>query len=283
MRSVDLAVVGAGAAGLMAAIQAGREARRKGMAVSVAALDGARRPGAKILVSGGGRCNVTHDVVDERAFAGSSAKAIRKVLLRFGVDRTTAFFADLGVDLKREETGKLFPVSDSARTVLDALLAAAEAAGVELLHPWRVESITADGDGFLLRRRPEAGRVSEPGQAPGFLRARRVVLATGGRSLPKSGSDGQGFALATALGHGLTPRLLPGLVPLTLPPGHPLTALAGLSAPAEVRVLAGGGSVCTGSPAPCSAPTSGSPVPRSWTPAGTSSTPAPTMPEPGSS
>jgi predicted flavoprotein YhiN len=107
-----VAVVGAGAAGLMAAIQAGRGGRCR----QVAVLDGARALGAKILVSGGGRCNVTHHAVDETAFAGSTRPAIRKVLRRFDVARTVEFFAALGVGLKREETGKLFPVSDRGRS-----------------------------------------------------------------------------------------------------------------------------------------------------------------------
>src|SRR5687768_4793374 len=134
---VDVAVVGAGAAGLMAAIQARRAHPRH----RVRLLDGARTLGAKILVSGGARCNVTHHEVDETAFAGSSPKAIRKVLRRFGVAETVAFFRDLGVVLKKEETGKLFPSTDRARTVLDALLGAAREAGVEIRHPWRVTGI----------------------------------------------------------------------------------------------------------------------------------------------
>jgi predicted flavoprotein YhiN len=249
---VDIAVVGAGAAGLMAAVQAGRA--RDGL--RIVALDGARKLGAKILVSGGGRCNVTHDRVDEAAFAGSSPRAIRKVLLRYDVTRTTAFFAELGVELKREETGKLFPVTDRARTVLDALLGAARSAGVEIRHPWRVESVRRTPEGFVIaraeasagadtaarderggggaRRAPGPPRVasgadSEQPRHDQFL-ARRVILATGGRSLPRSGSDGRGYAIAESLGHTLTPRILPGLVPLTLPAGHPLRTLSGVSA-----------------------------------------------------
>src|SRR5437773_12502282 len=103
-----VAVVGAGAAGLMAAIHAAR----RGEWGPVVALDGARTLGAKILVSGGGRCNVTHDAVDETAFAGSTRPAIRKGLRRFGVARTVEVFAELGVALKREGTGKVGPVSD---------------------------------------------------------------------------------------------------------------------------------------------------------------------------
>src|SRR5262249_20208343 len=164
------------------------------------------------------------------AFAGSTLPAIRRVLRRFGVPRTIAFFREIGVELKREETGKLFPLTDRARTVLDALLAAVRAAGVALRHPWRVGAIAREGDGFPL--------VSTEGAV---MRARRVALATGGMSLPKTGSDGGGYALARALGHSLTPRLFPGLVPLTVAEGHLVRGLSGVAAPVtlELRSAAG--------------------------------------------
>lgn len=222
---VDIVVIGTGAAGLFAAIWAGRTGRRQ----TVVALDGARKPGAKILVAGGGRCNVTHDEVDASAYAGGSRNAIRKVLLRFDVPQTIAFFRDLGVPLKREETGKLFPTSDDAHSVLEALLRAARDAGVDLRHPWRVDSVTREGDGF---------RVAS---ATDSLSARRVILATGGRSLPKSGSDGQGYTLARALGHSLTKRIFPALVPLTLPANHFLTTLSGITVPTTLEVVSGQG------------------------------------------
>jgi predicted Rossmann fold flavoprotein len=221
-----VAVVGAGAAGLMAAIQAGRS----GTCREVLALDGARSLGAKILVSGGGRCNVTHHEVDEKAFAGSTRPAIRKVLRRFDVARTVEFFAAEGVALKREATGKLFPVSDRARTVLDALLRAATESGVEVRHPWRVERIERMGASFRLH--------AASGEA---LEADRVVLASGGCSLPRTGSDGHGHAIARDLGHSITPHVFPGLVPLVLPGDHPLCSLSGLSAPVRVEVRGGSG------------------------------------------
>ncbi len=222
---VDLAIVGAGAAGLMAAIHAGRAARGR----SIVLLESARKPGAKILVSGGGRCNVTHHEVEAEDFDGASSAAIRKVLRRFDVPRTIAFFGDHGVRLKREETGKLFPVTDSARTVLDALLRAARDAGVALRHPCRVESLVAAPDGFVL------------GGSWGNLPASQVVLATGGRSLPKSGSDGHGYALARGLGHSLTERIFPALVPLLLPEGHVLTTLSGVAAEVTLEARAATG------------------------------------------
>ena len=228
-RRVDLAVIGAGAAGLFASTWAGRAAREAGGSLSVTAFDGAARLGAKILVAGGGRCNVTHWRVDEADYAGSTAPAIRKVLRRFGVERTTAFFAELGVELKREDTGKLFPVTDSARTVLDALLRAAGEAGVRLSHPDRVTAVERTGDGFAVT------------SALGHTLARRVVLCTGGKALPKSGSDGAGLEIARAIGHSLTERVVPSLVPLRLAEDHWITALSGLTVPAEIVLRSGTG------------------------------------------
>jgi len=220
----DIVVIGAGAAGLMAAIWAGRTARQRGLPLRIIALDGAKTLGAKILVAGGGRCNVTHDEVDASAYFGSSQKAIRKVLLRFDVPQTVEFFRGLGVHLKREDTGKLFPTTDSARTVLDALLTAARDVSVEIRHPWRVEAIDRTQEQFIVRSASEQ------------LTANRVIMATGGKSLPKTGSDGHGYAIAKSLGHTITPRILPALVPLLLPKSHFLCALTGIASDATVEL-----------------------------------------------
>jgi predicted Rossmann fold flavoprotein len=217
----DIAIVGAGAAGLLASIWAARTPRAK----TVRLFDGARKLGAKILIAGGGRCNVTHDRVDETAFAGSSRAAIRKVLRRFDVRETVAFFAEIGVELKREETGKLFPVTDDARTVLNALLGEARRAGVAVSHPRRVQAV---------ERTPEGAFVVSGDW--GAIEAGRVVIATGGMSVPKSGSDGFGYSLVRALGHSVTAVVTPGLVPLTLPRGYFLCALAGVTLPATIEL-----------------------------------------------
>lgn len=210
----DIAVVGAGAAGLFASIWAGRTIRASGLGgsgASVVAFDGAKKLGAKVLVAGGGRCNVTHHAVDETAYAGSSRNAIRKVLRGFGVRETVAFFTDMGVELKREETGKLFPITDDANTVLDALLRAAERAKVKLVHPWRVGELRREGDGFVLTRQVSEGEES----VARTILARRVILAAGGMALPKTGSDGKAYQFVRALGHTVTP-VFPALVPLVL-------------------------------------------------------------------
>lgn len=231
MKNVEIAVIGAGAAGLMAAIAAARTAP----GARIWAIDGASRLGAKILIAGGGRCNVTHRQVDERDFNGSTAPAIRRILRGFDVEATRAFFQEEGVALKEEPTGKLFPVSDRARDVLEALLGAARRAGVTLAHPHRIGAITVEDDGFLIR---DAG--TSPGDEGG-LRASAVILATGGRSVPKTGSDGSGYALAASLGLPLTPRIFPALVPLLLPEGHLVRSLSGLAAEATLTVVSGTG------------------------------------------
>ncbi|MBK5258382.1 MAG: NAD(P)/FAD-dependent oxidoreductase [Thermoanaerobaculia bacterium] len=216
----DVVIAGAGAAGLMAAIFAARGGAK------VAALDGAPRLGAKILIAGGGRCNVTHDIVRPEDFNGSR-NAIAKVLRTFTVEETIHFFGDLGVVLKREETGKLFPVTDRARTVLDALTNAAREAGAELFTNARVESVRA---GFV---------VETPSRT---LSAARLILATGGRSVPKTGSDGHGYELVRSLGHTVS-ETFPALVPLVIREEHWLKELSGTAAEAEMMVTTATGRV----------------------------------------
>ena len=220
--AVDVAIVGGGAAGLLTAIQVGRRAPN----LRVAVLDGAERLGRKILISGGGRCNVTHRKAEPGDFCGATPAAIRKVLRQWSVEDTRAFFAGLNVPLKEEPTGKLFPVANKARTVLDALLRACSDAGVMLCHPARVTAITRAEGGFELR--------SSAGQCA----AQCVVLATGGRSLPQTGSDGVGYSLARGLGHTLTPWVGPSLVPLVVDPGEELLEGKGIAHDVALSVRA---------------------------------------------
>ena len=228
-QSCDIAIVGAGAAGLFAAIFAARHAPP---GARVVALDGAKRLGAKVLIAGGGRCNVTHDVVHPADYAGDTASrnAVKRVLKSYTVDDTVAFFRERGVELKREETGKLFPVSNRARSVLNALLEAAYEAGAKLLTGHRVTAIGRHDHGFTLTT------------SQGPFTAGRVVLCTGGLALPRTGSDGGGYALARSLGHTVTPTR-PALVPLLLPAGHYLTTLKGVAVDVELTLAAPSGKV----------------------------------------
>src|SRR5260370_29481101 len=186
-----MAIVGAGAAGLAAAIFAAEAfhcTSSDRRAARIVLLESARSVGAKILISGGGRCNVTHYEVHPDDFSGS-CNPIGNILAAFDVDATRRWFEAMGVKLKREETGKLFPVSDSARTVVDALVGRCGQLGVETRTGCRVDDVTrklptGDASGG------EANFAVHHGT--GQLAPRRGVVSTGGRALPRTGSGGAG-------------------------------------------------------------------------------------------
>jgi len=194
----DIVIVGAGAAGLAAAIFAAQTCSES----RIVLLDTARQIGAKILVSGGGRCNVTHKAVTPGDFHGSR-RFIARVLDRFDQQETVRWFESMGVMLKQEPTGKLFPVGDHARTVLLALLDRCDQLKIQILTNHRVEDIIRAKVGFHVRH------------SKGRMITRRVIMATGGRSLPKTGSDGHGWSIAQKLGHSVS-ETDQALVPLVL-------------------------------------------------------------------
>lgn len=209
----DVAIIGGGAAGMMAALFAGRE--RTGR---VALLETTRDGGRKILISGGGRCNLLPSQLEPSQYVTSSSpNSLRKILLSWPLREQIAFFeSDLGIQLAlEEESGKLFPVSNRAREVRDTLAGAVVAAGVRRLNETRVEGIADDGEGWVLST------------SAGPIRAGSVVMATGGLSVPQTGSDGRGLSIVRGLGHTIAPTY-PALTPLTCePPTH--ADLAGIS------------------------------------------------------
>jgi predicted Rossmann fold flavoprotein len=223
MPDYDIGIVGAGAAGLATAIFA----KKANPSASVLLIESARRPGAKILISGGGRCNVTNRVVTEGDFWGGRETIVRQVLRGLPVGETVAFFREIGVPLHEETDGKLFPDSNRARDVIEALLGAASAGGVTLVTGHRVLDVA---------REPERFRIET---IRGALTARAVVLATGGQSLPKTGSDGAGYAIARRLGHSLV-AATPGLAPLVLNGQSPHTTLAGVAQEVELTIWVDG-------------------------------------------
>ncbi|MCC2640380.1 MAG: putative Oxidoreductase with FAD/NAD(P)-binding domain [Nitrospira sp.] len=234
-KTVDICIVGAGAAGLAAAIFAAEQGR----SLTIHLLDGAKAIGAKILVSGGGRCNVSHDVVTTEDFFGAR-HLVRNVLAAFPPRDTITWFASLGVELKREDTGKLFPVTDQARTVLDALTRRCRELGVVFCPGHRVTDITR-------LDKVEGSETEQPARfliryQDGEIAARRVILATGGRSLPRTGSDGSGYGLARRLGHRVTPTV-PALVSLVLDETCFHKSLSGLSHEVEMQTIVEGRSV----------------------------------------
>lgn len=211
----------------MTAITAGRRAPARRVGI----LDGSRRIGAKLLISGGGRCNVTNHIVRASDFNGGSPRTIARILKSLTVPATIDFFRDLGVALHVEEDGKYFPDTNRAITVLDALMRAVADAGVQLFARHRVTAIRRAGELDVDRGSRGWFEVDSPG---GTFRARRIVLATGGLSVPSTGSDGMGYAFARALGH-TTVATTPALVPLTLA-GQMPGRLAGVTERARVQL-----------------------------------------------
>ena len=221
-----IAVVGAGAAGLMAAIfAAGLGGGRR-----VLLLERTRDGGRKILVSGGGRCNVLpNEAAPERFVTDSSPHLLRNLLLAWPLaDQRRFFESEVGVPLALEAgTGKLFPRSNRARDIRDGLLALAARCGVEVMRNAAVVDLTPPSGADAWRVGLEDG---------GSLAAAAVVMATGGLSLPGSGSDGLGLEILRRLGHTVHDTY-PALTPLTLEPPA-LAHLAGISLPVTLRAPA---------------------------------------------
>ena len=218
-------IVGAGAAGTMAAIFAARAGKR------VLLLEGTKDGGRKILISGGGRCNVLPSELDPaRYVTASSAATMRNILRSWPLAGQVEFFErEIGLQLVREpETGKLFPASNKARQVRDGLLAAADRAGADLEFGARVADVVKGEGGAPWIVRLESGRAID---------ASAVVLATGGLSVPNTGSDGVGLRIARALGHTIH-ETYPALTPLTADP-PPYASLSGISPVVTLEAPAG--------------------------------------------
>ncbi len=200
MKEWDIIVVGGGAAGLMAAGQAAGAGSR------VLLLERMARPARKLRITGKGRCNVTN-VAEMDEFLerfGRTGRSLRQVFARYFSHDVMAFFESLGVTLVTERGGRVFPASGKATDVVDALVSWAARQGVET-HP------SARADGLVV----ESGKLLGVKVGKDRFRASSVILATGGASYPGTGSSGDGYRLASAVGHSLVPTR-PALVPLEI-------------------------------------------------------------------
>lgn len=193
----DCIIVGGGAAGLMAACTASRAGK------NVLLIERNDRVGKKLAITGKGRCNVTNQCTDEEFFANIpvGGKFLYSAYSSFNCYDTMEFFEGLGVLLKTERGNRVFPVSDRAGDIVSALEKACKKSGVTFLHKRATEVLAEDNVITGVRC---GGDV---------YNAMSVLIATGGKSYPGTGSDGDGYRFAAALGHTVTP-LKPSLVPL---------------------------------------------------------------------
>jgi predicted Rossmann fold flavoprotein len=214
---VDVVILGAGGAGLMCAIAAGRRGRR------VVVLDHAAKPGGKILLSGGGRCNFTNREVTARNFVSANPHFATSALSRYRPEDFVALVEKHGIPYHERKHGQLF-CDRSARDLLDMLVRECAEAGVELRLAQTIGTVDRTGDVF---------RVETPTSA---VAATSLVVATGGLSIPKFGATGLGYDIATRFGLALVPRApaLDGFV-FSEADRARLDGFAGIALDAEMR------------------------------------------------
>lgn len=191
-------VVGGGASGMVAAISAKR------MGAEVTILERNSRVGKKILATGNGRCNYTNTNTNPGFYYGNNPDFVKDSLNSFSAADAIRFFEKLGIEPKEEDLGKVFPMSEQASSILDVLLYEMDKAGINIVCNSFVQSITEKKGSFIIET--EGGdRISGD----------RVILAAGGKAMPSSGSDGNGYEIARKLGHNIT-FFFPALVQIML-------------------------------------------------------------------
>ncbi|QAA75879.1 MAG: Uncharacterized protein YhiN [Candidatus Bipolaricaulis sibiricus] len=236
----DVVVLGGGPAGLFAAISAAEEGARS------IVLEHLPSPGRKLLASGGGACNLTHEgeVADFLAHygggdrPGDAGRFLRPALYGFSNKDLSRYCADRGLPLAADQHGRVFPRSRRATDVLAILLAAARRRRVELRTGFRIRSVRVERSKFVVFDSPEG----EP-----TLEGTTLVLATGGRSYPTLGATGDGYRLAASLGHAVVPPR-PALVPLRIERETfaPFTPCAGVSLSTALSLVRGAKKVASG-------------------------------------
>ncbi len=206
-----IVIIGGGPAGLFCALQAAGDGR------NVIIFEKKPAPGRKLLVAGSGQCNITHDgeIAGFLSRYGDHGAFLRPALMNFTNRDLIAFFADRGLIMKAEAGGKVFPETRRSADVLAVLLAECAARGAEIRCDEAVLAVERDGGGFLVRTEKTT------------VRADILVIATGGASYPATGSTGDGYAFARALGQPVK-EMAPALTPVYVA-DYPFADLAGIS------------------------------------------------------
>ncbi len=200
MKQYDVIVIGGGPSGLMAAIAAGEQG------ASVLLIDKGNKLGRKLAISGGGRCNVTNRLPVEELIKHipGNGRFLYSAFSEFNNEDIIAFFEKLGIQLKEEDHGRMFPVTDKAQSVVDALLDRLKQLGVTIRTNEKIKTVSYENG-------RAAGIITNNDEV---IHARAVIIAVGGKSVPHTGSTGDGYAWAEAAGHTIT-ELFPTEVPVT--------------------------------------------------------------------
>ena len=222
----EIAVIGGGASGMIAAITA----RKSGKEVVV--LERKDRILKKVLITGNGRCNITNVNANISNYFGKNISSVENILNSFNPQDTMDFFNGLGIMCNEENRGKVYPLSGQASSVVDALRFEAERLGVRIETEFYVRKIEKEGFKFKIyseeRKKIEAGR---------------VIIAAGGQSYPELGSNGSGFELAKELGHSVT-RLSPSIVQLKTEK-YQVKGLQGIKTDVAVTAYGDNKKICT--------------------------------------
>ena len=222
----EIAVIGGGASGLMAAITAKKSGKE------VVILERKDRILKKVLITGNGRCNITNVNANISNYFGKNISSVENILNRFTPQDTMDFFNELGIVCNEENRGKVYPLSGQASSVVDALRFEAEKLGIKIETEFYVRKIEKDGFKFRIysedRKKIEAGR---------------VIIAAGGQSYPELGSNGSGFELAKELGHSVT-KLSPSIVQLKTEKNQ-VKGLQGIKTDVAVTAYGDNKKICT--------------------------------------
>ena len=222
----EIAVIGGGASGLMAAITAKKSGKE------VVILERKDRILKKVLITGNGRCNITNVNANISNYFGKNISSVENILNKFTPQDTMDFFNGLGIVCNEENRGKVYPLSGQASSVVDALRFEAEKLGIKIETEFYVRKIEKDGFKFKIyseeRKKIEAGR---------------VIIAAGGQSYPELGSNGSGFELAKELGHSVT-KLSPSIVQLKTEKNQ-VKGLQGIKTDVAVTAYGDNKKICT--------------------------------------
>ena len=219
MKKTDILIIGAGASGLAAAIEAARTAPEKNVTV----LEHLPKAGKKILATGNGRCNLGNlNAADHRY---TNAKFAQPVIEKYGTQNLIDFFESMGLFTRADSEGRLYPMSNSAASVLDALRFECEKLGVKIICEEKATQIKKAEGCFNINN---------------SIQAKKVIFATGGKAAPSQGSDGSGYPLLKSLGHSITP-LSPSLVQIKTDTAS-IKSLKGVRAKAKLTLSTGGSS-----------------------------------------